>query len=93
MTVKLSCFCHPNIVESRPFSISRARLFLWKLWPTILGGVIIKPKQFQRVHKYHFESDGWLVQRDATPTKEGIIYGMCPSCAGPIFSVINETKG
>ncbi len=89
-TVRLSCFCHPHQVESRPFSISRVKLFLWKLWPTILGGTVLKPKQFQRTHEYHFEIDRWLIERDATPTKEGIVYGMCPTCAGPLLDIINE---
>lgn len=68
-------------------------LFLWKLWPATLGGTFIKPRQFQRVHKYHFESDGWLVERDQQPTKQGIIYGICPFRAQPLLSIINETQG
>lgn len=90
ITVKLSCFCHPYQVESKPFSISWLRLFLWKLWPTILGGIFIKPKQFQQVHKYHFESNGWLIERDVLPTKQGIIYGMCPSCSSSLLSIIHS---
>ena len=90
-TVKIRCFYHSCKAESKPFTVATIILFLWKLQVAIWRGSFFYPKQFKRVSEYHLEQDEWLIECDMTPTKQGIIYGMCPYHSKDLLGDIHRT--
>lgn len=49
-------------------------------------------KQFKQVSEWHYEQDGWLVECDVRPTKQGILYGMCPHHARGLLEFIARSQ-